>query len=126
MRFVAVMLALLVLTGCATVDMGGDEDVSGLSTFTMTDLHAALDQATAQGDQAGVNCWTTLLAIVQSGPVKMPEIKGVASAIQARRGVTNSGGLNTLKKQINVGCAALFVSETVTLARLLGKSGLLP
>ena len=126
MRYLLLVSVLLLGTGCAAVDMEDHADLSGITNFTSADLQAALEQATAQEDLAGVHCWTTLLAVVKSGPVKLPEIKGVASAIQARRGVTNNSGLNSLKTKIHVWCSALFVSEAVTLGRLFGRATGMP
>jgi len=127
---------MLLLAGCASgspLAPGGS--LADLARFTVDDLTAALADAQAHGDQAGVNCWATLLGVVQSGVVvRPPTVKGIASAIQVKRdlmGASGGGGASVLAKQINVGCAALFVDENYTLLKLGGgafgmPTGLLP
>ena len=90
------LLALLLLTGCGTVqaDLGavkakveGDLGVatqvaSGVQQFTQADVQAALADAVAKGDGVGVVCWKAISDVV-SGPLPI----GLASTIQKGRDV---------------------------------------
>lgn len=117
------LLGIVALTGCAGIESTIQADLQKVSAIAVPDLQAALADATAHGDTAASNCYTTLLAVIQSNPIHMPTIKGVASAFQAGRDAIGGTGVNEIAKRINIGCAALFVDANFALAKLVGTMG---
>jgi hypothetical protein len=115
-------VVLFVLPACSTLQGDIQSNLTAITRFAQADLQAALDDATKQGDQAAVNCWTVLLALNKTG-FNVPEVKGFASALQAKRDLMGGVGVSALSKQINIGCAALFMDEAVTTAKLAGMAG---
>lgn len=127
MRYLVCGLVLL-LVGCTTQPV--TLTFQPLDKFTQDDLAAALADAQMHNDVAGVNCWATLLQVIQrAGNVSAPRIIGAASALQAKRDLLGQGGVSRLddvKRAINVGCAALLVDEGVTFAKFGGPALGLP
>ena len=135
MRALMVLLAAALVTGCAStapMNLGGanasaSSPLASLQSFTVDDLTAALADATAHNDTVAMTCWATLLPIVKGGVPSAPSIKGIASAVQAKRdllGAAGSSQVADLRKAITVGCAALFVEENRTLLKF--GAGALP
>lgn len=122
MRHFLILLALVSLTACAEVQTNIQADLAKVQAITVPDLQAAFEDAKAHNDMAAANCYFTLLAVVQS-KVQMPTIKGVASAFQASRDVVSGNVVNDLAKNVNIGCAALFVDVNFTLAKIAGTMG---
>lgn len=125
MRTAILGLSLLLLTGCATTataESALQADIQKVLAFTQTDIQAALDDATKSGDTAAVNCYTVLLGVTKQ-TVTLPQIKGAVSAFQAGRDALSGSGMNGLAKQINIGCAALFVDATLTIGKIAAMTG---
>ena len=113
------LLSLILLTSVSCATLGAD--LQSLNKFTATDIQAALDDATAHGDQEAVACYATLLKVLPQIQQAQPgKPVGLVSAFQSTREVVSAGtvGINTLAKQINLGCAALFVDANATIAKL--------
>jgi len=113
-RLIVSLVLALALTGCASGPL------MKISDFTATDLRAALDAATAQGDVVAANCYSTLLLVLKAqGGQPAPVVKGAFSAFQAARGaVADAQKLDGVASQINMGCAALFVDANFTMAKM--------
>lgn len=114
------LIALLLLSGCATVAPSNAAPVDPLvvlSAFTADDLNAALADANAHNDVAAVMCYTTLLRYVgMTG--HLPAVpKGIFSANQIKRDLLR-GGANKVQEDLTVGCAAYVSSEIDTLVKL--------
>jgi hypothetical protein len=109
---------LLLVSGCATAPRTGNP-LTDLRTFTVDDVQAALDDATAHNDLAASNCYGTLIEVLTApAPARTPP-KGLVSTFQQARDLLNTGtGAQGLAQRVNIGCAALFVDAQFTLAKL--------
>lgn len=91
-----------------------------LQNFTVADLQAALKDAQSNSDTAAVNCYTAILAVVQSGVANpLPTAPGVFGALQKARDAkallanlqSPTGPLSSL----NIACAPLVLDAQTTL-----------
>jgi hypothetical protein len=107
------LIVALLLGGCASYG-GASSPLGDVTKLTVTDLQAALVDATAHKDAAAMACYPVLIGIVQNLPAVNPATSpvGLVTAFQAARDVSkaiqsNAGG-NAFVQQVNLGCAALF------------------
>lgn len=120
--------ASVTMTKDKTVPVAATRDpMSLLKTFAINDIQAALDDATANGDQAGIDCWSAMLPAIQNAQNPLPTKLGAFLALQkardAVRGVdmfkAGVGPLADLKNK----CAAIIVDTNTFLIRLGVLSG---
>jgi hypothetical protein len=103
------------------------DPMSVLKTFVVSDIQAALDDATANSDQPAIDCWTAMLPAVQNAQNPLPTKLGAFLALQkardAVRGVdmfkAGVGPLADLKNK----CAAIVVDTNTFLLRIGVLSG---
>lgn len=101
--------------------------MSLLRQFVANDVQAALDDATANNDDAAVQCWTAMLPAIQNAQNPLPTKLGAFLALQkgrdAVRGVdmfkAGVGPLADLKNK----CAAIVVDLNTFMVRLGVLSG---
>lgn len=137
--FLAAASIAALLSGCApgpigvSVTTGGASGASATSAqtalqqFTVTDLQAALADATAHNDTVAATCYTALIPAVQNLPSLLPAArpKGGFSAFQAARdGINGLTGLPGQLKALNVPCAPLVLDAETTIVGLGAKVGL--
>jgi len=116
MRLFISLLLMLLLVGCAGIKSNNFDE---LDKFAIEDVQVALDSAMEQGDRPAINCYSTLLDVIRiKSETSLPKIKGVVSAFQATRNAIDGSGRNNLMKQINLGCAALFVETNYTILKM--------
>lgn len=103
--------------------------LQGLAAFTITDLQNALAIAQAGGDQAGVQCYTYLIPIVQQAAQQLGNpnttVSGAFSAFETGRVVATNikGFINGVPQGLNLACAPLVVDSTNTLVLLGAQVG---
>lgn len=125
MRLVALGLALA-LTGCSSAGLLGPRSPFGdITQLTVTDLEAALADATAHDDKPAMMCYPVLIGVVKSLPSQVPslEAKGIVSAFQSARDLAKkaqsfSGANDPLIQAVNLGCAALYNDAKGDILRL--------
>ena len=114
MRIVIAILALIVLTGCATG--GGLSGDSPLGQFVRADVQRGLEIATAANDIAGVNCAAALLKAMPEAEAPELAAAGAFSALikarELRRRV--SAGVD---EAVHIACSPLIVDAEKVLAR---------
>ena len=122
---IAYVLFLFALDGCSAVQAKLDTQVQAA---TVPDLQAAVADAQAANDQDGVDCWTQVLAYVQSLPTAnattaQPQIAGIASALEAGRIASNQPlpSFPPVPHSLHKACAVLVV-DAQQLALKLGIS----
>jgi hypothetical protein len=126
MKILVLGLTLLFTAGCASLPFfGGGGPFGDITQLTVTDLEAALADATAHNDLLAMQCYPALIQIVQDLPEQAPpvEIKGIVSAFQATRNLAKkaqqfSVAGNAMTQQVNLACAALFNDAKGDILRL--------
>jgi hypothetical protein len=116
MKTFLALLSLVLLTGCATTGTSLTSGPLGdITKLAVTDIQAALVDATAHNDQAAMACYPVLLQVLASLPAQGPaEPVGVVSAFQAARDLSKAiqsqtaAGQGSVVQAVNLGCAALF------------------
>ncbi len=130
-NFTLSLLVLAAFTGCASGGLGGlgggnASPFGDISKLAVSDLEAALADATAHQDRAAMACYPVLLGIVKSLPAEVvPKAPaGLVSAFQQARDLSKAvqsgatSGQNALVQQVNLGCAALFNDTQGDILRL--------
>lgn len=114
-RALGLLLSVSLLAGCATYKGGaGPGPFGDITKLAVTDLQAALADATAHNDLPAMQCYPVLIQVVQSLPTTSPlkEVYGPVSAFQAARDLSKAiqanVGRSALVQTVNLGCAALF------------------
>jgi uncharacterized protein YceK len=108
LAFAAILL--LALTGCASVQAqpAPDSKPVTLQQIASDDLDAAI--AAAKDDPVALQCWNVLKANLGTLNKPLPEVRGIASGIQAKR--TIKARLDAgLPPEVVSGCATLYVQE---------------
>lgn len=135
--FIALVLCFS-LSGCGLISFSGITGnitasretastagpLEGLSQFIETDLKAALAMAKASDDKPALQCYPVLIGLLESFGTDLASqthAAGAVSVFQRARNLNHSTAQSDLAEQINMGCAALFISTTVDNARLLSK-----
>ena len=108
------LLALLILSGCATssvlqqLQADPNADLATvIRNVTVTDLDAALADATAHNDTLALACYPVLKKYVTSNPIGQNDIKGPISGFQRARDVSKGIGNSGVPDDLRLGCAAL-------------------
>jgi hypothetical protein len=116
-RLIVAVFALVLFTGCATSGLTVSSSPLGdITKLAVSDLQAALADATAHNDVAAMQCYPVLIQVVQSLPSQVPSTApaGVVSAFQAARDLSKAvqsqtaAGQGSVVQAVNLGCAALF------------------
>jgi hypothetical protein len=94
-----------------------------VQAWTVTDLNAALADATAHGDQVAMTCYPALITLVQNatttGALPSATPKGAFSTFQAGRDLANAAtGLPGTLKGLNVPCGPMALDAEQTIAQL--------
>lgn len=123
-RVVGAILIALCLSCFALVEAKAAslDPLAALKNFAIEDIQTALDDATANNDTAGAQCWSALLPIVQSQQALTLKKMGVFTALQKARDAVRSvdmlraglGPIGDLKNK----CAAVIVDTNTFLLRL--------
>jgi hypothetical protein len=117
LRLLTILTALILATGCATSGLTVSSSPLGdITKLAVSDLQAALADATAHNDVAAMQCYPVLIQVVQSLPSQVPATApaGVVSAFQAARDLSKAvqsqtaAGQGSVVQAVNLGCAALF------------------
>lgn len=113
MRRLLMLPAILLLTGCATVGLGGeDSPFDGLKDFVRADVEQALVMAQAASDEGAVyraRCYATLLKQIPeqgTGVIEFPVkglVSGMEAAIQAKKALDEKGPLVSEAVQADCG-----------------------
>lgn len=99
------------------------DPLSGFRKFAVTDIQAALDDATENNDTAAIACWSAMLPIVsKANNTLLPSVPGFFSGIQKARDVVRSvaqvkagiGPLADLKDK----CASIVIDTNTFLLKL--------
>lgn len=111
----ALLLAGILLAGCATVGPQistptTEPTTTVLQQIVTADLAAAIESAKADNDIVALQCWNVLQANLGSINKPLPQVKGIASGIQAKRSVKARVDAG-LPPQVVSGCATLYVQE---------------
>ena len=113
MKILFVIAALLILAGCAT-PLG-----QNVQRLTRADAQAALDIATAHGDQRGMQCHAAFLATVTDAPAPADiKVAGPLSGYELAR-VTRLDVEAGLPDAVQSACAPMFLDSQRALLRVL-------
>lgn len=118
----ALLLALLIGGNIQPGHAATADPLAALKAFTVSDIQGALDDAKAQNDTQGVQCWSALLPAVQSQQAIKLQKLGVFTALQKARDLDRlvssiqspTGMLSTLKDA----CASVIVDTNTFLLKL--------
>ncbi len=107
-------LAALLLAGCASAQTPAPPAPAenSLQQIAAADLEAAIAGAKAENDQVGLACWLALQSALPTINRPLAEVKGVASAIEAKRQVKSRIAAG-IPPAVVSGCANLYVEEKV-------------
>jgi hypothetical protein len=124
----ALLIGFLLFAGDAkaaalTKTQATQNPIAVIQNFTVTDLQAALDDATANNDIAAISCYTALIPIVQSGITNpLPKGVGAFQLLQKARDLkaiaANLQSPNGPLAKLNIACAPLLIDAQNTLIQL--------
>lgn len=106
------LLAILFLAACTSVPAAQIDAPTqeNLQQIAAADVAQALQTAKANNDVDGAKCWTVVQANLTTLNVAVPQVAGVASAIETKR-VLKARLSAGLPPAVVEGCAMLYVEE---------------
>jgi hypothetical protein len=103
----------------------GGSSVDPLRRFTVADIQAAIDDATAHNDARHLPCWQALLPIAQQwqAPIHAPTAPGLAELAQTYFDAQTSLSQPLVPDSVLQACAATVYDLRIDFAKLAGLVG---
>jgi hypothetical protein len=123
---IIVFFILTLIPACSQIQSKLNADIQAV---TLPDLQAALASATASNDADGAACWSDMIDYVNALPTAttpnaIPQIKGIASALEASRNAANAQpiAIPPIPPKLHRDCAVVIL-DARELALKLGLTG---